>query len=196
MTGDGPIVGILLAGGSGSRFGGNKLAATLNNGESIGHCAARKLVDACGQVVVVIRGGDAPTRVLFEDLPVTLVECADASLGMAHTLNCGLNSASQAGGWLIALADMPFVLESTLSALVSAGRAAQKITVPYSEQRRGNPVFFPAQFRAKIQRLTGDEGARKLIAENPQNVTRIEVEDPGIHRDIDTRSDLESSLRP
>ena len=53
-----PIVGILLAAGSASRFGGGKLLATLPDGTAVGVAALRNLLAAVDAVIAVVRPGD------------------------------------------------------------------------------------------------------------------------------------------
>ena len=53
-----PIVGILLAAGSASRFGGDKLLAPLSDGMQVGVAALRNLAAAVDAVVAVVRPGD------------------------------------------------------------------------------------------------------------------------------------------
>jgi CTP:molybdopterin cytidylyltransferase MocA len=43
--------------------------------------------------------------------------------------------------------------------------------------------------------LKGDEGAKKLLAENEKLLVKIPVGDPGVVRDIDTPGDLAPPLR-
>lgn len=54
--------------------------------------------------------------------------------------------------------------------------------------RRGNPVAFSRAHLPDLLRLTGDAGARSLLQYYP--VQLVEVDDPGIHLDIDRPQDL------
>ena len=54
----------------------------------------------------------------------------------------------------------------------------------------GDPVGFGAAFYQALAALTGDEGAKTIIAAHRDRMIRIDVEDPGILRDIDKREDL------
>ena len=57
------VVGILLAAGRGTRFGGDKLLAPLA-GECVGAAACRRLLVALSHVVAVVRADDAPDRLV------------------------------------------------------------------------------------------------------------------------------------
>jgi len=52
----------------------------------------------------------------------------------------------------------------------------------------GHPIGFGADFFAGLTALDGDEGARRLI--DPAKLIRIETDDAGILRDVDTPADL------
>ena len=55
---------------------------------------------------------------------------------------------------------------------------------------RGHPVGFAARYRAALMALSGDEGARSVVAANAADVMTIEVDDPGVVRDVDRPADL------
>ncbi|MGH8856128.1 MAG: nucleotidyltransferase family protein, partial [Telluria sp.] len=114
--------------------------------------------------------------------------CPDADTGMGTSLVHAIRHALPADGWLVALGDMPFVRETTLAALRDALLAGADIAVPVHAGQRGNPVAFGARHLDELLALGGDQGARRLLRTHP--VTEVEVDDPGILRDIDSPSDL------
>ena len=186
------IAGILLAAGRGSRFdpagARNKLLQSLPGGEPVAAASARALLAALPRVVAVVRPGDQATRQLLQQLGCETVECADAASGMAASLVCGVGQARDAQGWLIALADMPYVLPSTMAALARAVEQGASIAAPLYAGRRGNPVAFGRAHLNQLLALEGDQGARGILKNN--QVTELAVDDPGILRDIDTPSDI------
>src|SRR5688500_12036365 len=101
------IVGVLLAAGAGTRFGGEKLVHPLEDGSAIAAHAARNLVAAGLDVVAVVRAGNFPLGDILEEEGCQVTHCAEASRGMGHTLAHGVAAARDAGAWIIALADMP-----------------------------------------------------------------------------------------
>lgn len=186
------IAGILLAAGSSSRFGGAKLLARLADGRPIGLVSLLNLRDALEEVVVVIREGDSALRALFEADRATVVECADAHLGMSRSLVAGVRARSDAGGWVIALGDMPFVRPLTIRAVADALRAGAQIAIPVYRRARGHPVGFAARMKDQLLGVSGDEGARAIVRRNDRLVQLLDCDDPGILRDIDTREDLQN----
>jgi len=181
---------LLLAAGSGSRFGAHKLLAPLADGTPLGVASARHLRQVLARVLVVVRAGDVAARRLFETAGFATTACADAALGMGHSLAHGVDVTADSDGWLIALADMPFIAPDTLARLVEAYRASGAITVPHYRGQDGQPVIFPAAARADLLALRGDRGARAVITAGQWPVVRVAVCDPGVCRDIDHPTDL------
>ena len=198
-TGGGTVVGVLLAAGRGSRFDPTgeryKLLQALPNGEPVAVASARAMLAALQRVVAVVRPDDAATANQLRAAGCEVIACANADAGMAASLACGVQHAREADGWLIALADMPYVQPSTMAALAKAvghGPGAQNpaaIAAPLYQGRRGNPVAFGHAHLPALLALAGDQGARSILKNNPVN--ELTVDDPGILQDIDTPSDIQ-----
>ena len=186
------FVGILLAAGSGVRFDpsgtADKLCQSLPEGHSVAGAAAVNLLAAVGRVVAVVRAGAPVLAGELARLGCNVAVCDDAADGMASSLVHALSLTRDASGWVIALADMPRVQPATITALIDAVCAGAHIAAPSYHGLRGNPVAFGPAHLPHMLRLTGDEGARRLL--QTYFVTEIMVEDPGVRLDIDTVADL------
>lgn len=191
------ICGVLLAAGSGSRFGGGKLAHPLpGSGVPLAITAWRRLRAAIPQACVVVRTGDAAVLDLFRAEGARIVECDDAASGMGRSLSCGVRANAYASGWLIALGDMPSLRSETIRTIAdSLETSGGRIVLPTFAGRRGHPVGFPARAYALLADLQGDAGARSVIQANAGDVTELAVDDPGVLADVDTREDL-AAIRP
>jgi molybdenum cofactor cytidylyltransferase len=55
--------------------------------------------------------------------------------------------------------------------------------------RRGHPVGFAAELYTELVMLTGDEGARRLVARYPAQA--VDVDDSGVLMDVDNEGDLD-----
>lgn len=187
-----PMAGILLAAGKGTRFDRsgiqNKLTQVLHCGDSVIAASAKSLRAAVPAVVVVVRPGTVGLTEQLQSIDCRIVKCPLADQGMAASLVHALREAPDAEGWVIALADMPYVQPATIAALAEAIRNGADIAAPTYFGQRGNPVAFSRKHLPELLRLTGDEGARRLLAALP--VTEIATNDAGICRDIDTVADL------
>ena len=113
--------------------------------------------------------------------------------GMAHSLGNAIHEKREWAAAMILLADMPYLKPETIGAVLDAYNAnasKQPIVIPTSQGKTGHPVIFPQRYFAEIQALEGDVGAKPVIDAHPEAVITVEVDDPGIFRDIDTPADL------
>lgn len=186
----GQIVGILLAAGTGSRFGANKLLHPLEDGVPLALHAARSLRAALGEVVAVVRDVHGEVARLLSAEGLRVACCERAAEGMGASIACGVAAASGAAGWVIGLADMPFVRPGTVAAVAAALGAGATIAAPVHDGRRGHPVGFSHRFRDDLRVLTGDVGARGLLGAYAEQVLLIECGDAGVLMDVDVPGDL------
>jgi molybdenum cofactor cytidylyltransferase len=184
------IVGLLLAAGSATRFGSDKLSHRLPHGVPIAVQAARHLHAVVPSVFAVVKPGTAGMKAELEDEGCEIVICDNAGEGMGASLACGVRAAGRADGYLVALADMPFVRASTIAAVRDALAAGACFAAPYWRARRGHPVGISGAFYEQLLASQGDEGAKRLLAENESRLIKVPVGDPGVLRDIDTPGDL------
>lgn len=183
---------ILLAAGSGSRFDPlgdqNKLLQVLDDGCSVAVTSAANLLAIMPHVLAVVRPGARALQAELRAIGCEVTVCDRAAEGMGASLAHAVNKTNAASGWIIALADMPYVKPSTIRALLNALQAGADIVAPCHDGRRGNPVGFSHFYLPQLLGLSGDEGARRLLHTLPVHL--VQVDDPGIHRDIDRPQDL------
>jgi molybdenum cofactor cytidylyltransferase len=189
------IVGLLLAAGSATRFGSDKLRHELPHGVSIAVQAARHLKLEIPRVVAVVRPGSEELAQALTAENCEVVTCHNAADGMGASLACAAAAAGEADGYLIALADMPFLRRTTIAAVRDALVAGAPLAAPYFRARRGHPVGLSRRFFQELLTLRGDEGAKRVIAANEKQLVKIPVGDPGALRDIDRPEDLAPPLR-
>jgi molybdenum cofactor cytidylyltransferase len=184
------VVGVLLAAGRSERFGGDKLLALLPGGECIGAASVRHMLAAVSEVVAVVRPGDAALAAALGANGAHILRCANANEGIGASLASAVRANPDVAGWIVALADMPWIQPSTIARVADAVAGGAMIAAPFHRGERGHPVGFGSACYVALAALTGDEGAKSIVAANRDRVTRIDVDDPGILRDIDTRNDL------
>ncbi len=189
------IVGLLLAAGRSTRFGGNKLLHAPPGELPLALQAARCL-EALEHSLAVIPQDDATLRALFQDVGLAVTEVPAAGPaqactppGLSDSLRAGLQATPDATAWIIALADMPQVQVSTVAAMREALSQGALIVACRYRGQRGNPVGFSSRFRNELMALQGDQGARGLLERHAAEVRWLEGDDPGILRDIDVPAD-------
>jgi molybdenum cofactor cytidylyltransferase len=190
------IRGILLAAGYSKRFGSNKLLQALpagspQAGTPIALASARHFLDALPDSVAVVRPRAQKLARILRDAGCNTVMCKNAGEGMGTSLAAGVRATPDANGWIVALADMPFIRPDTIRTVAKALQEGASIAAPSFRGKRGHPVGFARRFYEELSSLRGDEGARQFLKQHSDWVTLFEVDDPGVLRDIDKPSDLE-----
>lgn len=189
------MIGILLAAGFSRRFGtANKLLHNLPDGRAIAIAAAEHLITALPVSVAVVRADNTILSDALKALGFHVVYCdANASL-MADSLVMAVQYASTLSlttkGYVIALADMPYIAPTTIQAVANQLSHVGGIVIPTFEGKRGHPVGFSANYHDALLRLSGDEGAKSIVKTHADAVTLLACEDAGILADIDTLADL------
>ncbi|OAJ53117.1 molybdopterin-guanine dinucleotide biosynthesis protein MobA [Paraburkholderia ginsengiterrae] len=184
--------GVLLAAGFGSRFDPDglhdKLLARMPDGTPVAHESAHRLLWVVPRVVAVVRPGSEALARLLNDAGCEVVFAPRAERGMGASLAAGVEASADAEGWIVALADMPRIAATTIENVARTLDAGASLVAPFYQGQRGHPVGFGAEHRDALLALDGDTGAKSLLMS--QLVTRLEVDDPGILRDVDTPEDL------
>ena len=184
------IAAVLLAAGSGSRFGGEKLLHPLEDGVAIAAHAARNLLAVTPDVIAVVRWGDFPLYDMLEQEGCQVTMFKDAARGMGASLAHGVAEARAANGWVVALADMPRIAPATIRSVIAALEQGALIAAPACKGERGHPVGFGAKLRDELLALGGDQGAKAVIERHRGALKLIECDDPGVLYDIDRKTDL------
>lgn len=183
---------ILLAAGNGTRFDPlgmrNKLLQPLPDGCVVAVASAASLLAVMPHVLAVVRPDAQQLSAELRAIGCEVTTCIHAADGMGASLAHAVQQSRHADGWIIALADMPYLKPATIRALLDALRSGADIAAPVHNGRRGNPVAFSRFHLPDLLRLAGDVGAQRLLLDYP--VQLVEVDDPGIHLDIDCPQDL------
>lgn len=182
------IAAVVLAAGQSRRMGSTKQLAAIG-----GIAMVRRTVEAVEtsavDSVVVVTGHEAEAvGVALKGLPVTIVRNPDHALGLSTSLKAGIEALPvDTDAALIVLGDMPGVGAGEIDRLIAAFDPAEGrgIVVPVHAGKRGNPVLWARAFFAEMARLSGDAGAKHLLAEFGEAVVEVELGE-GVLTDIDT----------
>lgn len=189
------VVAIVLAAGKGSRFDATgvkcKPAQQLSDGTPMIRAVCSTLLQHIPDITVVFGQHEQTIRAALAHLPVKFLHCPDAHSGMSASLRHAVALSPAATGWLIALADMPFVKADTIAKVMSALAGGARIARPEYEGKPGHPVAFATEFKDELLALNGDEGARAVIQRHRDALTLIPVNDAGCLIDIDTPAQLQ-----
>ena len=158
--------------------------------------AARNLLQGVNQGIAVVRAEDKELARLLSAVGMRVEACQNAADGMGASLAHGVGRTPDAEGWLIALADMPYIQVETIRGLARLIEGGAPIAAPVHGGKRGHPVGFSRDFFDALSRLEGDCGARELLANNPDDIRFFTCDDPGVLADIDTPEDLARGAAP
>lgn len=182
---------IVLGAGRGSRFlgGGHKLARQLEGRAVFSLTLSRAL--ATGLPLKVVTTESLMPLVLphvaRRDVVLLPEAQSEARLGMGYSIAAGVRASMDAPGWLLLPADMPMVKVDTLHR-VAQELKQHPVAYPQYEGRRGHPVGFSVELVSELVALSGDEGARRVVARYPAQA--VDVDDPGVLQDFDTEDDF------
>jgi molybdenum cofactor cytidylyltransferase len=199
------IAAIVLGAGTSSRMGEHKLLLPLGGRPLIAWsvaaaCAsqARPVVVALGRAAEEVR--DALAAAL-PDAPYSVVVNQRFAQGMGTSLALAIASLpAEVTGALILLGDQPFMPTAAIEAMLAAARAQpERIAMGAYEgayegasgRRRGHPVYLPQRVFGELLALSGDEGARALIARAGDDLTLVPIAVERALLDVDTLEDYQ-----
>jgi len=187
---DPEVAGILLAAGNATRFGGKKLLHPLPDGVPVGIAAAANLGRAIRKTIAVVRQADVALTEPLRTLGFDVVVNSRADMGIGTSIAAGVGAAGDAAGWLIALADMPWIDPVTIREAGSRLAAGASVVAPVYEGKRGHPVGFSRKWCDQLLALSGDRGAQGLVAAAGGEVELFDTQDPGVLLDVDHPRDV------
>ena len=176
---------LVLAAGVSRRFGTDKRRHKIE-GKPLLNRTAGNVLAAGLPCRICLRPGDGDLPLWLGLDGVEFIECIRAAGGMGETLSEGTAACADWDALLVVLGDKAWVRPATLAA-IAAAVTTHTIAQPVNGNRPGHPVGFGRDFFPALQRLSGDRGGRDILRRHRPAVLRLDVEDPGIHRDLDER---------
>jgi molybdenum cofactor cytidylyltransferase len=188
------VAAIVLAAGGSTRLGQPK-QLLMHAGETLVARAIRFSAEAGADQTIIVLGAHAELICSTVDLkPAVQVVNSRWHEGIATSIHAGLQRldavAPETEGVLIMSCDQPQVTVDHLRTLIESfvAQAEPSIVASAYAGVLGIPALFPRMAFQHLRGLSGDKGARALLAEPPCPV--IAVECPGGEIDIDTPVDL------
>ncbi|SOD90177.1 NTP transferase domain-containing protein [Caenispirillum bisanense] len=181
------VAGLIPAAGRSSRMGRDKLTTEVAGRAMLRTVAEALLAGGCDPLVIVCRGPTDARRAALAGLPVALVDAPRPEDGMGASLAAGAAALpADAVGVAVCPGDMPLLTADDVARLLAAFDGTG-VAAAAHDGCRGHPVVFPARLIPALRGLTGDQGARPVLAAEP--VTLVAV-GRGCLVDVDTPADL------
>jgi molybdenum cofactor cytidylyltransferase len=185
---------IILAAGSSSRLGQPKQKLFYRGKSLLRHAVEEGMASDCSDVVVVLGSNEESVRAEIDQKDVRVVVNKGWEKGMSSSIKCGINALiksnpdiSQA---IVMLCDQPFVDTQILNKLIAEKQLSGKaIAACTYDNTLGTPVLFDRIFFHQLLSLEGQQGAKKLVFNNQDQV--VPVPFPFGKIDIDTIEDYE-----
>jgi molybdenum cofactor cytidylyltransferase len=176
---------LVMAAGSGTRFGGGKLTA-----EVAGKTLIRRALEAVPEGVfsdVVVAAQEGAIRNLAESFGFRFILNNHPDRGVGRTIRLGTEAMSGCAAILYMVADQPFLTGETVKRVAEAWRGAPEMIAGAScGGRRGNPNIFPARFFPELLALDGDRGGSRVIRAHEDCFLPVETPERELV-DCDTR---------
>jgi len=183
------IGGIVLAGGSGARFGGPKQLAELGGRPLLEHALAAATA-VLGRVVLVLGARADAVRERIDPRGAEVVVCPAWEAGMAETLKAGLRALGGVDAAVVTLGDQPLVGAAAIERVVAArGGGALAVRATY-DGSPGHPVVLERELFPRLFELSGDVGARAVLSSPSVHVRAVPCEDVADPADVDSPDDL------
>lgn len=187
---DARLFAVVLAAGTGSRFGSTKQLAAFHDAPLVSR-AVRLAEKVCGPASMLVAGHE--WRAVVEacrPLEGFFVYNAEHRSGMGGSIACGVRAVmGAADAVLLLLADQPLITTEHLEHLIAAWKLSPETILATSfAGTAGPPVIFPRQYFDELSRLQGDRGARSILSGAGRQVQHVRFEDAAA--DIDRLEDL------
>ena len=188
------MTAIVLAAGQSTRMGStNKLLVPID-----GVPMVRRVVDnlsaSRARPVIVVTGFERrKVEAVLGGAKVELVHNPEFAAGMGGSLAAGARALpANAQAALVCLGDMPYIGVALIDALIDRFQPSQAdgIWLPVSGGESGHPVLFGRAHFPALEALSGDRGARGVVAGAGVALHRVALEDPAVLTDIDSQADL------
>lgn len=180
---------VVLAAGGASRFGGNKLLATVEGQALIRRALSAVPAEKFSAVAVVTQYPEILD--LAREFSFTPVRNDAPEAGVSRSIALGLAALGDCPGALFLVADQPLLRRESVESLVALWqRQPDGVAALGHGGVRGNPCLFPAWLFPELLALRGDRGGSAVIRRHEDVLTLLEA-DPRELQDADTPEALE-----
>lgn len=182
---------IILAAGASRRMKTQKLLLPYHGSTIIETTISNILRSKVDSTLVVLGASRDAILEVIGDLPVDYCYNAHHAQGMLSSVICGLRALpANTDAALVFPGDQPDIPTEVIDQLIDAfQRSPGGIVIPRHQHQRGHPLMVDMKYRYAIEKLDPEKGLRTLMELFPKDVIEVEVDDPGILKDIDTRED-------
>jgi molybdenum cofactor cytidylyltransferase len=187
------VAAVVLAAGSSTRMGRNKLLLELG-GETLVRRAVRSAAGAGVDDVVVVLGHEEPrVRAELAGLACTPVVNPDHAEGAGTSVRAGVRRRADADAIVVVLADMPFVTAGMIATLVERYRETRPLlVVSHYGEVQAPPTLYDRALFEELLRIPGERGAKEVVRRHEKDAVVVRWPESA-RRDVDVPADYEGA---
>jgi len=184
------VTGIILAAGASRRLGRPKQLLEFQGKPLLQHAIDNARASRLDQIVLVLGANRDRVEEAVDSAGLRIVENPDFAAGQSTSLIAGVNAVdADVAGVLFLLGDQPGVTSQTIDAELAAFDGDPAAIVMTSWRGKpSHPVLLGRGYFGALRGLTGDTGARPIIAGARDRVRLVDSDRP-VPRDVDTEDD-------
>jgi xanthine dehydrogenase accessory factor len=181
---------VIPAAGAARRMGGDDKLLRHVDGVPLIRRAALHALTSGQRVLVTLRPEDDGRRAALAGLALRVLTVADAATGMSASLRRAATDTGPASPLMILPADMPEIGAGDLKRLWTAHAAnPERIIQGMAGPVPGHPVILPPDILPEMAGLSGDTGARSILARHHRRILRVPLFGRRAIIDLDTPQD-------
>ncbi|MFZ5352134.1 MAG: nucleotidyltransferase family protein [Bacillota bacterium] len=187
---------IILAAGSSSRMGRQKLLMELNGKAIMNRVIEQVTASNCFDEIILVYYEYA-VKQAAEGYDLKLVHNPSPVLGLSSSLKLGIEAADErAGEYMFFMGDQPFISPAIIEKLMDEYSKTEKsILIPVYNGSNGMPTIFSSKWKVEFMELSGDTGGREIVKKHPEEVCYVEQNDSIAGMDIDTHEAYQKALK-
>ncbi|MBI3698689.1 MAG: nucleotidyltransferase family protein [Acidobacteria bacterium] len=180
--------GLILAAGESTRMGSDKALLDLQGVTFLDHILDLFLPRVSPVVVILGHHAQQIEAAIAPRPGLRFVVNLRYADGQLSSLQTGIRALpADAPAALLTLVDHPAVAPSTLDAILA--RALAPLVIPRYQGRRGHPILLARALLDEILALPPTASAKDVVRAHA--AVELDLDDPGVLRDIDTPADYE-----
>jgi molybdenum cofactor cytidylyltransferase len=174
-------------------MGSDKALLPFRGSTFLNHLVSLFLPRVDPLVVVLGHHADLIRKSLSPDSNLRVAVNSEYRRGMLSSMQTGIRALpAECGAALITLVDLPLIQEATVDRLLTEFAASGKLlAIPRCGDRRGHPIVVARKILEEFLQLAPEDSPKDVVRGHRDETLFVDVDDPGILRDIDLPSEYE-----
>ena len=191
------IWAIILAAGESKRMGEPKLLLSFGDKTIIETVVNNTIESKTDKSLVVLGSRAVKIREKIKEFPVKISVNSKFRAGMLSSIQWGFETLPENTlAALIILGDQPSIHSSIINRIIDAYKQTGKgIVIPVYRKKRGHPILIDIKYRDEVRQLDHGTGLCALVHNHTEDILEVEVDSPGILKDIDTVEDYNEQIK-